>query len=74
MVQSVFEIDKGAALKLTTAKYLTPKKHDIHKKGIIPDAVVEMDSDLTREVLLFAPDLERDLQLQKGVKILKQGS
>ena len=74
LVQSVFEIDKGAALKLTTAKYLTPKKHDIHKKGIIPDAVVEMDSDLTREVLLFAPDLERDLQLQKGVKILKQGS
>lgn len=74
LVQSVFEITQDSALKLTTAKYLTPKRLDIHKKGVVPDVVVDMDSDLAREVLLFAPDLERDLQLQEAVKILNSGS
>lgn len=71
VVQSVFQITDTSALKLTTAKYLTPGRHDIHKKGIVPDAVVKMDSDLSREVLLYAPDMKRDLQLQKAVSIIK---
>lgn len=74
LVQSVFEIDEGAALKLTTAKYLTPKRHDIHKKGIVPDVVIKMDDELSREVLLNAPNLDRDLQLQKAVEILNKDS
>lgn len=72
LVQSVFEISGDSALKLTTAKYLTPNGGDIHKKGIAPDVVVEMDPDLSREVLLYAPDLERDLQLQKAVSLIKK--
>lgn len=71
LVQSVFEISSESALKLTTAKYLTPGEHDIHKKGIEPDHVVEMDPELAREVLLYAPDMERDLQLQKAISILQ---
>lgn len=71
LVQSVFEISNKSALKLTTAKYLTPAKKDIHKKGIVPDEVVKMDAELSREVLLYAPDLERDLQLQKAVSLIK---
>jgi carboxyl-terminal processing protease len=73
LVQSVFEISSDTALKLTTAKYLTPDKNDIHKKGIVPDYVVEMDPELTREVLLAAPDMERDLQLQKAVSLIRSG-
>jgi len=71
LVQSVIKITEDSALKLTIAKYLTPKKHDIHGKGIVPDVVVEMDDELAREVMLYAPDLERDLQLQKAVSIIK---
>lgn len=41
LVQKLFLLDNGAALKLTTEKYLTPKKRDINKHGIEPDIVVE---------------------------------
>jgi len=71
LVQSVFEMGSGAALKLTTAKYLTPDRHDINEKGIKPHVVVKMDPELSRKVILFAPDLENDSQLQKAVEILE---
>ena len=40
-VQTVYELDKGAALKLTVARYLTPSGHSIQAAGIQPDVVVE---------------------------------
>ena len=70
LVQGLFEMKNGSALKLTTARYLTPKRHDIHKKGIKPHLEVKMDPELARQVILFAPDLERDLQLKKAVEVL----
>lgn len=71
LVQGLFEMKNGSALKLTTDKYLTPKKRDIHKKGIEPHIEVKMDPELSRRVILFAPDLQKDLQLRKAVEILK---
>ena len=40
-VQTVIPLKNGAALKLTTAKYYTPKGKSIQAEGIIPDIVVE---------------------------------
>ncbi|MCD6362048.1 MAG: S41 family peptidase [Armatimonadetes bacterium] len=40
-VQTVIPLKNGAALKLTTAKYYTPKGTSIQAEGIIPDIVVE---------------------------------
>ena len=60
VVQTVYPLDNGAGLKLTTARYLTPNKHDINKKGIKPDVQVDQQE-----------DSEIDLQLQKGIEILK---
>lgn len=40
IVQTVYPLEDGAGLKLTTARYLTPAKHDINKKGIMPNVVV----------------------------------
>lgn len=45
VVQTVFPLDNGAGLKLTTARYLTPDKKDINEKGIQPDVVVEDDAE-----------------------------
>ena len=41
-VQSIFPLDDGSALKLTTAKYYTPSHQVIHEHGITPDIVVPM--------------------------------
>ena len=37
LVQSIIPLDDEAALKLTTAVYLTPNGTNINKKGIAPD-------------------------------------
>ncbi|HEX7619418.1 MAG TPA: S41 family peptidase, partial [Verrucomicrobiae bacterium] len=39
-VQSIFPLDDGSALKLTTAKYYTPSHKVIHQHGITPDIEV----------------------------------
>ncbi|MDQ5984921.1 MAG: hypothetical protein CSYNP_00619 [Syntrophus sp. SKADARSKE-3] len=40
-VQTVIPLQGGAALKLTTARYYTPKGRSIQAEGIIPDIVVK---------------------------------
>ena len=61
IVQTVFPLQNGAGLKLTTARYLTPKKNDIHEKGVEPDVAVEMPQDRSH-----------DAQLERACEILKQ--
>jgi carboxyl-terminal processing protease len=60
LVQSVYQLPRGGALKLTTAKYLTPNMHDINKKGIEPHVEVEQKK-----------DSDQDIQLEKAIEILK---
>lgn len=55
-VQTVFRLSNGGALKLTTAKYLTPKEREIHGVGLTPDYVVEGE----------------EAQLAKAVELLKE--
>jgi len=40
-VQTFYDLDDGAGLKLTTARYLTPKGNSLESKGLIPDVTVE---------------------------------
>jgi len=40
-VQTIIPLSDGSGLRLTTAKYFTPKGRSIHGKGITPDIVVE---------------------------------
>jgi carboxyl-terminal processing protease len=40
-VQTIIPLSDGSALRLTTAKYYTPKGRSIQDKGIEPDVVVE---------------------------------
>jgi carboxyl-terminal processing protease len=51
-VQSVFPLDDGSALKLTTAKYYTPSHKVIHQHGIVPDIEVPMTEEQEAAVLL----------------------
>ena len=45
-VQTFYDLDDGSGLKLTTARYHTPKGNSLESKGIIPDVKVDA----------FAPD------------------
>ncbi|MFN5515480.1 MAG: carboxyl-terminal processing protease CtpA [Cyanobacteriota bacterium] len=40
LIQSLFELQDGAGLAVTVAKYETPSHRDIHKQGIQPDLAV----------------------------------
>jgi carboxyl-terminal processing protease len=40
-VQTIIPLSDGSGLRLTTAKYYTPKGRSIHGKGITPDIIVE---------------------------------
>lgn len=65
IVQTIYPLPDGTALKLTMAKYLTPNKNDIHKIGITPDVVVEFPEDMTEETYV-------DVQLEKAIEVLQE--
>jgi len=69
IVQTLFELDSGRAVKLTTAKYLTPNKNDIHKRGIEPDVKVELKKG--EEATISPTSTAFDSQLAKAVEVLK---
>jgi len=46
VVQSIYDMTDGGALKITTARYVTPAGRDIQHKGIVPDLVVDQPVEL----------------------------
>lgn len=42
IVQGIFSLDDGSAVKMTTARYYTPNGRNIHGKGLTPDKKVEL--------------------------------
>ena len=39
-VQTIIELEDGSGLKLTVARYYTPKNRSIQERGIVPDVIV----------------------------------
>lgn len=57
IVQTIFNLEDGTALKMTTSKYYTPKGRNIHKTGLAPDIEVELDENtLAKDGEEFAID------------------
>jgi carboxyl-terminal processing protease len=71
LVQTLFRVDGGAAVKLTTDKYLTPARHDINKKGIEPDVLISLERERAAQILMAPPDPVQDPQLRKGIEVLR---
>ena len=67
IVQSVRQLSDGSAIKLTTAKYYTPKGNYIHEVGIEPD--VELEYEYTGDKNADY-DKTYDNQIQKAIEIL----
>ena len=75
-VQTIIPLSDGSGLRLTTAKYFTPKGRSIHGKGITPDIVVEMTKEPAgqpRPLPSADPmeDLKKDAQLQRALDVIK---
>lgn len=64
-VQEVVPLPKDAALKITIAKWLTPKGNEIDGKGLEPDINVELPED--REKIQGDPMMEKALEIINGL-------
>jgi carboxyl-terminal processing protease len=83
-VQTIIPLSDGSGLRLTTAKYYTPKGRSIHGKGVTPDIIVEQPKPpapapgAAAEPQAPPPAtdnpqelLKRDVQLQRALDLLK---
>lgn len=69
IVQKIYPLNDGTAVKLTVSKYYTPKGNNIHGIGIEPDVEIELDEALEKKVVVSK---EEDNQLQKARELLLQ--
>ena len=69
IVQTTLPLSDGSAVKLTTARYYTPKGVCIQGKGIEPDVKLELQysGDSSKDY-----DWTKDNQVEKAVEILKE--
>jgi carboxyl-terminal processing protease len=67
VVQTQRDLVNGGGLRLTIARWLSPNRTSIHKRGITPDILVEWDA----EARQANPD--DDPQLQRAIDFLKTG-
>lgn len=66
VIQSLYTLQDGSGLKITTQEYYTPKNEKINKIGIVPDIVVD---DYSYTGVL---DKENDTQYKKAIEELKK--
>src|SRR2546422_582013 len=74
-VQTIIPLSDGSGLRLTTAKYYTPKGRSIHGKGITPDIVVEVPKETAARErppsLDPMEELRKDIQVQRALDVIK---
>lgn len=69
IVQTLFPLDNGTAIKMTVAHYYTPSGFDLHGKGLEPDVPVELKEDLKTKVTIKH---DEDNQLSEALKALNK--
>jgi len=73
-VQTIIPVSNGGALKITTARYFTPKGRSIQASGIVPDIVTE-EAKLTKSEAterLRESDLARHLENETAIPLPKE--
>ena len=61
IVQGIYGLPDGSAIKLTISRYYTPSGVNIHGTGIEPDIEIDLDT-----------DAKEDVQLNKAIEELKK--
>ncbi|MFV0441117.1 MAG: S41 family peptidase [Lachnospirales bacterium] len=70
IVQRLYPIGDGTAIKLTISEYFTPSGYALHGKGIEPDVVVDVSDEDSANANYLEHD--EDEQLQKAIEILSE--
>ena len=71
LVQNLFNLSDGSAIKVTVAKYYTPSGICINGTGIEPDYKVELAPE-NQDKLISSLNLNQDLQLRKAIDLLNK--
>jgi carboxyl-terminal processing protease len=66
VMQTLTPLPDGAAIKITTAHYLTPRRRDINLRGIEPDLQIDENKDARYG------DIDRDAQLRAALALLQK--
>jgi len=69
IVQHLYYLSDGTAIKATVAKYFTPNGTSIHGVGVAPDFEVEMDDELSFQIGRLDPG--EDVQLEVALQVLR---
>lgn len=69
IVQQIFNLSDGSAVKMTISKYYTPRGRCIHGTGLEPDIEVDLPDELKNQVSI---DKSEDTQLQKAIETVKE--
>lgn len=65
-VQLVTSLDKQSEMKLSTQKWLTPKKNWVHKKGLVPDILIALPT--AQQLNTFNNQLNNQEELSESQK------
>lgn len=68
LVQNLYSVPDGSAVKVTIQKYYTPRGVCIQGEGIAPDYVIELPEEL-KNALVITHD--KDTQLQKAIEVIQ---
>lgn len=64
VVQKIFPLSDGSALKITVSEYFTPKSKKINKIGVVPDVEIKLDIEEYKK--------GNDNQLNKAIELLSK--
>jgi carboxyl-terminal processing protease len=67
VVQTIFPLRDGSAVKITTARYFTPDGHDINTVGIQP----QIESDIPKDTKIRQGYPDQDPQLSRAISFLQ---
>ena len=69
IVQTIYPLEDGDAVKITTSKYYTPNGNNIHGVGIDPDVEIEYEYTGDKNADY---DMQYDNQLQKAIEVMNE--
>jgi len=70
IVQHLYTLSDGSAVKTTVAEYFPPSGRSIHMVGVAPDIVVEMEEALSR--MIGHLELIDDVQLMAAIRAIQE--